>query len=218
MLFSVIHRLVPGLEMPAMASGLLRNFQSILFPRLKAAVHFHDGITLRGELHRGVRGHVTVLGITVNDVHRIPAQTSQRAPFFLRQIDRAGDVAFLKIFGLAHVHDDDIRFFPDLMAYFDGAGGESHFVGEELLAFAALPLNGLVISRARLNSNTDHNGVRPKKFAARRLSAFLGAESAREKDDKANQQNQAKPAAADDGAAKIKPTAAEQEKQNNQYQ
>ncbi|MGD1087395.1 MAG: hypothetical protein ABR955_01535 [Verrucomicrobiota bacterium] len=46
-------------------------------------------------------------------------------------------------------------------------------------------------------------------------SAFRGAESAREKDDKAYQQNQAKPAAADDGTAKVKPAATEQEKQNN---
>jgi hypothetical protein len=42
------------------------------------------------------------------------------------------------------------------------------------------------------------------------LSAFRAAESAREKDDKANQQNQAKPAAADDGTAEVKPAAAEQ--------
>jgi hypothetical protein len=46
-------------------------------------------------------------------------------------------------------------------------------------------------------------------------SAFRGAESAREKDDKTYQQNQAKPAAANDGAAKVKSAAAEQEKQNN---
>jgi hypothetical protein len=54
-----------------------------------------------------------------------------------------------------------------------------------------------------------------KKIAARHLSAFRGAESAREKDDKTYQQNQAKPAAADDATAKVKPAAAEQEKQNN---
>jgi len=53
-----------------------------------------------------------------------------------------------------------------------------------------------------------------KKSLPRRLSAFRAAESAREKDDKANQQNQAKPAAADDGTAEIKPAAAEQKKQN----
>jgi hypothetical protein len=40
------------------------------------------------------------------------------------------------------------------------------------------------------------------------------AESTHEKDDQAYQQNQAKPAAADDGAAKVKPAAAEQEKKN----
>ena len=41
------------------------------------------------------------------------------------------------------------------------------------------------------------------------------AESAQEIDDKAYRQNQAKPAAADDGTAKVKPAAAEQEKKNN---
>jgi hypothetical protein len=41
-------------------------------------------------------------------------------------------MAFLEIFGLAHVYDDDIRFFRNQMGYFDGAGRESHFVGEEL--------------------------------------------------------------------------------------
>ena len=56
----------------------------------------------------------------------------------------------------------------------------------------------------------------PLKFARLEiLSAFRGAESAHEKDDKAYQQNQAKPAAADDGATKVKPAAAEQEKQNH---
>jgi hypothetical protein len=47
------------------------------------------------------------------------------------------------------------------------------------------------------------------------LSAFRSAESAREKDDKAYQQHQAKPAAADDGATEVKPAAAKQKKQNN---
>jgi hypothetical protein len=121
-------------------SGLLRNFQAVLFPGFEAAVHFHDGITLRGKLHRGVGTHVTVLRIAVNDVHRIPAQTGQRAPFFLRKIDRAGDVAFLEIFGLAHVYDDDIRAFLNLVAYFDGAGRESHFVREELFRLGRIAL------------------------------------------------------------------------------
>ena len=47
-------------------------------------------------------------------------------------------------------------------------------------------------------------------------SAFRGAESAHEKNDQAYQQNQAKPAAADHGTAKIEPAAAEQEKQEHQ--
>jgi hypothetical protein len=41
------------------------------------------------------------------------------------------------------------------------------------------------------------------------LSAFRTAESACEIDDKAYQQNHAKPAAADDGTTKVKSTAAE---------
>ena len=50
-------------------------------------------------------------------------------------------------------------------------------------------------------------------FVAPSLWVFR-AESAHEKDDKAYQQNQAKPAAADDGTAEVKPAAAEQEKKN----
>ena len=46
-------------------------------------------------------------------------------------------------------------------------------------------------------------------------SAFRGAESAHDKDDQAYQQHQAKPAATDDWTAKVKPAAAEQEKQND---
>ncbi|MGD0207997.1 MAG: hypothetical protein ABSC89_10365 [Verrucomicrobiota bacterium] len=42
------------------------------------------------------------------------------------------------------------------------------------------------------------------------------AESAHEIDNKAYRQKQANPAAADDGTSKVKPAAAEQEKQNNQ--
>ena len=44
------------------------------------------------------------------------------------------------------------------------------------------------------------------------------AEPTHEKDDKADQQHQTQPAAADDRAAKEKPTAAEQKKQNYQEQ
>ena len=44
---------------------------------------------------------------------------------------------------------------------------------------------------------------------------FRAAESAHDIDDKADQQNQAKPSAADNRATKVKPAAAEQEKQNH---
>ena len=50
---------------------------------------------------------------------------------------------------------------------------------------------------------------------ARAILRVSWAETAHEIDDEANQQDQAKPAAADDGAAKVKPAAAKQEKQNN---
>ena len=50
------------------------------------------------------------------------------------------------------------------------------------------------------------------------LSTFRAAESAHEINDQTDQQNQAKPAATDDGTAKVKPAAAKQEKQNNQEQ
>jgi hypothetical protein len=66
--------------------------------------------------------------------------------------------------------------------------------------------------------------VRPKQHSGawtcqqqartRRLLAFR-TEPAHEIDDEAYEQNQAKPAAANDGTAKVKPAAAEQEKQNN---
>jgi hypothetical protein len=50
------------------------------------------------------------------------------------------------------------------------------------------------------------------------LSAFRAAKSTRQINDKAYQQNQAKPAAADDWTAEVKPAAAEQEKQNHDDQ
>ena len=53
---------------------------------------------------------------------------------------------------------------------------------------------------------------------ARAILRVSRAESAHEIDGEANQQDQAKPAAADDGAAKVKPAAAKQEKQNHQEQ
>ncbi|MEJ0090304.1 MAG: hypothetical protein WDM80_11250 [Limisphaerales bacterium] len=49
-------------------------------------------------------------------------------------------------------------------------------------------------------------------------SNFRTTKSAHDPDDKADHKDQAKPAAANDGTAKVKPAAAEQEKQNNQDQ
>jgi hypothetical protein len=84
---------------------------------------------------------MTVLGIAVNDVHDIPAQTGQGAPFFLGKTDRPGDMALLEIFRLPHVNDDHILSFLNLVAYFDGSGRESHFVREELLRLGRVALD-----------------------------------------------------------------------------
>jgi hypothetical protein len=81
----------------------------------------------------------------------------------------------------------------------------------KLFSLNVLPQPGL------LPTEKENRPPSPWKFAwLEILSAFRGAESAHEKDDKAYQQNQAKPAAADDGTSKVKPAAAEQEKQDNQ--
>jgi hypothetical protein len=104
------------------------------------------------------------------------------------------------------------------VADFDGAGGESHFVREELLRLGRVALEWFSHIWRTVEFQYGLQCRPSKKFVARRLSALRVAESAREKDDQANQQNQAKSAAADDGAAKIKPAATEQEEKNNQYQ
>jgi len=54
-----------------------------------------------------------------------------------------------------------------------------------------------------------------RNHPARAILRVSRTESAHEIDDEANQQDQAKPAAADDGPAKVKPAAAKQEEQNN---
>ena len=128
-------------ESSIFSKTLFRNLQAVLFPGLETAVHFHDGITLRGELYRGMGSHMTILGVAVNDVHGIPAQTGTRAPSCLRKTDRPGDMALLEILGLPHVDDDDILFFLNLVAYFDGSRRESHFFCEELLRFGRVVLD-----------------------------------------------------------------------------
>jgi len=98
-----------------MAGGLLlHSFQAVLFPRLEAAVHFHDGISLRGELHRSVGAHMTNLCIAVNDVYGMPSQTSTRFPFFLGKTDRPGKMASLEIFRLPYVNDGHILFLSSI--------------------------------------------------------------------------------------------------------
>jgi hypothetical protein len=125
-------------------------------------------------------------------------------------------VAFLEIFGLAHVYDDDILFFPDLAADFDGAGRESHFVREISLRLGRVALECFSHISATVEFQYGLQCRPSKQFAARRLSPFRGAESAHDKDNQTYQQHQAKPAAADDGTAKVKPAAAKQDKQNHQ--
>jgi hypothetical protein len=62
----------------------------------------------------------------------------------------------------------------------------------------------------------NHNGVFTLQNPCHTARlAFRVAESAREIDDKADQQNQAKPAAADGRTPKVKPAAAEQDEKNN---
>jgi len=55
----------------------------------------------------------------------------------------------------------------------------------------------------------------PSPAASAPPRSFPGAETAKQKYDEANQQDQANSAAAIDGAAKVKSAAAEQEKKNN---
>jgi hypothetical protein len=57
--------------------------------------------------------------------------------------------------------------------------------------------------------------LRRAKWRGRRSNLWASrAETAHDKDDQANQQNQAKPAAADDGTTKVKPATTKQEKKN----
>jgi hypothetical protein len=142
---------------------------------------------------------------------RSPASVSH---FSCGRLIAPGTWPFLKIFGLARVYDDDILFFPDLAADFDGAGRESHFVREESLRLGRVALECISHIPATVEFQYGLQCRPSKKFAARRLSAFLGAESAHDKDNQAYQQHQAKPAAADDGTANVKPAASKQEKQN----
>jgi hypothetical protein len=64
-------------------------------------------------------------------------------------------------------------------------------------------------------AGTRRRGRRAAIIPRRAILRTFRAESAQEIDDKAYQQNQAKPAAADDGTAKVKPAAAEQQEKNH---
>src|ERR1019366_1715235 len=119
------------------------DLQALSLPRLETAVHFHDGIALRGELHRGVGAQMAVLGIAVDDVHSIPAQTGHGAPLFLGEADRPGEMALLEVFSLPHVDDGHIFSLLNLVADFDGSRRKSHLVREELLRFGCVALDCL---------------------------------------------------------------------------
>ncbi len=74
------------------------------------------------------------------------------------------------------------------------------------------PRCGWLISRYPFGTKQRSATVRK---ALRQLSAFRAAEAAHEIDDQTDQQHQSKSAAADGRAAKVKPAATEQEKQNH---
>jgi len=87
----------------------------------------------------------------------------------------------------------------------DGDGdGAAHPHGKRQTPLPACCNNPACLAESR---NAGEGGRRAS------LCAFR-AESAQEIRDKAYRQNQANPAAADDGTSKVKPTAAEQEKTN----
>jgi hypothetical protein len=64
-------------------------------------------------------------------------------------------------------------------------------------------------------ADASHRAQRAATIRRRASLCDSRAESAKEIDGQAYQQNQAKPAAANDGTAKVKPAAAKQEKKNN---
>jgi hypothetical protein len=70
-------------------------------------------------------------------------------------------------------------------------------------------------SRRRIYSQGESPAV-PSKIPRLEILSVFCAKPAHEKNDKAYQQNQANPSAADDGAAKVKSATAEQEKENDQ--
>jgi hypothetical protein len=74
-------------------------------------------------------------------------------------------------------------------------------------------------SRRLAGENGQENQRYQKNFFAHNRSAFGGAETAHEKDDQADEQDQAQPAAADEGSTQIKTAAPEQQEQkHHKYQ
>jgi hypothetical protein len=74
---------------------------------------------------------------------------------------------------------------------------------------------GVLALKKYLTADARHRSQRAATIRRRAGLCDSRAESAHEIDDQAYQQNQAKPAAANDGTAKVKPAAAKQEKKNN---
>ena len=118
-------------KISALARGLLLDRKLVVLPGLEAAFHLHDLEPVAGETRRGLRGEVTGLGVTVENVHRVLAQTTFGFPLGPGQIQRPGNVAFLEVFRLANVDDVDVLTFVNQVADLHRAGGEGYFLREE---------------------------------------------------------------------------------------
>ena len=75
-------------------------------PGRKTALHFHHRITPAGELDTRLRRQVAGLRIAIENVHLVAARALQAVPSFLREAQRAWDVALGEVFRLAHIHND----------------------------------------------------------------------------------------------------------------
>jgi len=62
---------------------LLLDWEIVVFPGFKSAVHLHHLIAGFGEVQSGFRGEMTLLGVAINDIHGVLAQTAHALPFGL---------------------------------------------------------------------------------------------------------------------------------------
>ena len=106
----------PGGSASAMQEASVGSFQTIdrlafavqlgRLPGREAALHFHHLITPAGELDTRLRRQMAGLRIAIENVHLVAARALQVVPSFLREAQRAWDVALGEVFRLAHIHDD----------------------------------------------------------------------------------------------------------------